>query len=186
MNKDFIFFVALFAIILIFSGCQLKSQKKEVPTQNKQEETKIEQKHKMPSFTLTSVDGTTVNSDQFKGKVLLIDFWATWCPPCREAIPHLIQMKKEHKDEDFDIVGISLDGSDKIDKVKKFISDVGINYNICMGSDSVEKDFGGIPAIPTIFLIDKNGSIVNKWIGFERSVADEISGEVKKQLLSGH
>jgi thiol-disulfide isomerase/thioredoxin len=177
MKKYLALFIVFISITSVFYGCQVKNQKKEEP--------KTGQEHKMPSFTLLSIDGTTINSEQFKGKVLLIDFWATWCPPCREAIPHLIELKKEYKDKDFDIIGISLDGSDKIDKVKKFASDIGINYIVCMGTESVENDFGGIPAIPTIFLIDKNGNIINKWIGFEQNVANKITGEVEKQLQSG-
>ncbi|MGQ9706436.1 MAG: TlpA disulfide reductase family protein [bacterium] len=185
MKRYITFYIIFVSILLIFYGCKTKDGKQELTIQNEYEVPKTVEESKMPSFTLTSMDGTTINSDEFKGKVLLIDFWATWCPPCREAIPHLIELKKEFKDTDFDIIGISLDDPKKIDKVKDFISQVDINYTICMSSESVESAFGGITAIPTIFLFNKHGNFVKKWVGFEKKVADEISVEVKKQLQSG-
>ncbi len=120
---------------------------------------------KAPDFALTSVDGKIIKLSDYKGKVVIIDFWATWCPPCRKGIPDLIAIQNEYAGKVV-VIGISVDreGQTKQD-VPGFIKSNGINYPIVYFTDKVVNDFGGIEAIPTSFVIDKKGNIVDTHVG---------------------
>ena len=118
----------------------------------------------MPSWTLKDVDGKSVTSDELKGKVVVLDFWATWCGPCRSEIPGYIELQKKFRDAGLAIVGVSLD-QDGPAKVKKFMEDEGINYRIVMGGDQITDAFGGVQAIPTTFIIDRSGTVRFRKVG---------------------
>lgn len=120
----------------------------------------------MPGFALPSVaDGKTVSSDAFTGKVLLITFFATWCPPCRQEIPTLIQLQDEYGERGFTVIGLSVD--EKGPKVVlKLIEKENINYPVLMADSRTAKDFGGIAGIPTSFLVNKEGMIVKRYPGY--------------------
>ncbi|PKL84036.1 MAG: alkyl hydroperoxide reductase [Ignavibacteriae bacterium HGW-Ignavibacteriae-3] len=117
-----------------------------------------------PDFTLPTSDGKVITLSDLKGKVVIIDFWATWCPPCRKGIPDLIQLKKKYGAKGFEIVGISVD-TDTKDEVVPFIKDWKINYPVVYGNMNVYQQYGGIRAIPTSFVIDKKGKIVATYEG---------------------
>ncbi len=118
-----------------------------------------------PDFALKSVDGKTVKLSDFKGKVVILDFWATWCPPCRKGIPDLIELKSEFGKKGVEIIGISVDSQNTIGEVPSFVKDKKINYPVVYADKKVVGDYGGIESIPTSFIIDKSGKIVNKFIG---------------------
>ncbi len=120
----------------------------------------------MPEFSLSSVvNGKTVNSESFKGKVLLITFFATWCPPCRQEIPNLIQLHKDLGPQGFSVIGLSVDeGGPKI--VAKLVEQEKINYPVLMADRSTARSFGGIAGIPTSFLVNRKGNVVKKYPGF--------------------
>jgi len=120
----------------------------------------------MPEFSLPSaVDGKVVNSGSFKGKVLLITFFATWCPPCRQEVPTLIQLHKDLGPRGFAVIGLSVDeGGPKV--VAKLVEQEKINYPVLMADRSTARSFGGIAGIPTSFLINKKGHVVKKYPGF--------------------
>ena len=118
---------------------------------------------KAPDFALQSIDGKTIKLSDFKNKVVIVDFWATWCPPCRRGIPDLIELQNEFK-KDLVIIGISVD-RDTRDNVPEFAHKQGINYPICYFTEKVVDDFGGIDGIPTSFIIDKKGNIVDSHVG---------------------
>jgi thiol-disulfide isomerase/thioredoxin len=119
-----------------------------------------------PSWTLKDVNGAAVRSDQFKGKVVVVDFWATWCPPCRAEIPGYVDLVKKHGKDGLVIVGVSMDEAGP-SVVKEFNEKFGVNYSIVMGDDAVVAAFGGIEALPTTFLIDRNGQIRDRKVGAE-------------------
>ncbi len=120
--------------------------------------------NKAPDFTLKSFDGKTVKLSDYKGKVIIIDFWATWCPPCRKGIPDLISIQNDYKN-DVVIIGISLDGEKTLKDVPGFVKSYAINYPIVYGDDKVVAAYGGIEGIPTAFVVDKKGNIVDKHVG---------------------
>lgn len=133
---------------------------------------------KAPSFSLKATDGKTISLSDFKGKIVIVDFWATWCPPCRKGIPDLIQLQKDYNGK-VQVIGISVD-TDSKDQVPGFIKSYGINYPILYSSNEVVKAFGGIEAIPTAFVIDKNGVIADKHVGL---VPKTIYSEKIESLL---
>ena len=120
----------------------------------------------MPQFALPSaVDGQAVSSDTVKGKVLLVTFFATWCPPCMQEIPTLIKLQDELKAKNFSVVGLSVDGGGaKV--VAKLVKRQKINYPVLMANAQVAQKFGGIPGIPTSFLVNRQGNIVKSYPGY--------------------
>jgi len=130
-----------------------------------------------PAFTLRDLDGSPVSLADFRGKVVVLNFWATWCPPCRREIPDFIDLQEEYGSRGVQIVGIALD---EPEKVQAFARQNGMNYPVLLGSDEVSMKYGGIEGIPTTFIIDKNGRIVNRFEGFRPR---EVFETEIKQLL---
>lgn len=138
---------------------------------------------KAPNFTLKTIDDKNLSLSDYAGKVVLLDFWATWCPPCRKGIPDLIQLKKEYGDK-IEIIGISLDGitygGRTLKDVKPFVESSKINYPVVYGNTDIVEKYGGITSIPTSFLITKDGYIHASYVGLiEKSV---YKAEIDKLL----
>lgn len=120
----------------------------------------------MPSFALESVrDGQIVDSNSFQGKVLLLTFFATWCPPCVEEVPALIKLQDELGDAGFSVVGLSVD-QQGAPVVAKFIEKREINYPVLLAEAQTTIDFGGVYGIPVAFLVNKSGNVVKKYTGY--------------------
>ena len=119
-----------------------------------------------PAWSLKDVAGRTVSSDQFKDKVVVVDFWATWCGPCRVEIPGYIELQKKYGKDGFAVIGVSLDQAGP-GVVKEFVEKSGVNYQMVMGDDAVVAAFGGMEAIPTTFLIDRAGQVRDRKFGVE-------------------
>jgi thiol-disulfide isomerase/thioredoxin len=120
-----------------------------------------------PAWKLKALDGTTVTSGQFKGKVVVLDFWATWCGPCKSEIPGYISLQKRYGADGLVVVGISKDddGPKRQKTVQDYVDSHGMNYTIVFSDDDLEAAFGGIDAIPTTYIIDRDGNIRSKKIG---------------------
>jgi len=118
----------------------------------------------VPQFSFSSLEGKTVAMKDLTNKVVIVDFWATWCAPCREEIPHLNELYSELKGKGLEIVGISMD-TDGTDNVKDFAREFRIQYPIVMGDEKVAESFGGIIGMPTTFIIDRKGKVAKKYIG---------------------
>ena len=134
---------------------------------------------KAAEFSLKSVDGKTIKLSQFKGKIVIIDFWATWCPPCRKGIPDLIAIQKEYK-KDVVVIGISVDQEKTKADVPGFVKNYGINYPVVYFDDKVVQDYGGISAIPTSFVVAQSGNIVDQHVGL---VSKDVFVNKIKSLL---
>jgi len=136
-----------------------------------------------PDFSLPDLEGNIIGPASFRGKVLIIDFWATWCPPCVKAVPHLTSMKEKYGPQGFEVIGVSLDtGSDAEMLVKAFAEEMGVNYPMVIGNDDVADAYGGITGIPTFFIIDKEGKIVKSRIGYSPDTGNMMETEVEKLL----
>ncbi len=121
---------------------------------------------KMPEFELTSaLDGKVVKSKDFAGKVLLVTFFATWCPPCRQEVPTLIQLQNDYESKGFSVIGLSVDDKGK-KVVAKMMKKEKVNYPILMSKGKTARDFGGIVGIPISFLVNKEGIIVKRYTGY--------------------
>lgn len=130
-----------------------------------------------PDWTLLDVEGNPVSFAQFKGKVVVVDFWATWCPPCIKEIPGYIALQEKHGKDGLVIVGISLDRKGAA-VVKPFMAKYGVNYPIVIGDQDTVAAFGGFNAIPTTFLINRDGMIVDRKTGAEETA------EYEKRILA--
>jgi len=130
-----------------------------------------------PVWSLKDVNGTVVSSDQFKGKVVVIDFWATWCGPCRTEIPGYTDLQKKYGKDGFVMIGVSVDQEGPA-VVKAFVEKFGVGYQIVMNEDAVIAAFGPMDAIPTTFLIDRAGQIR------DRKVGAEPTAEYEKKVVS--
>lgn len=135
----------------------------------------------MPSFALESVrDGKIIQSNLFDGKVLLLTFFATWCPPCVEEIPILVELQNELADAGFSVIGLSVDQQGP-SVVATFIEKRSINYPVLMAEAKTTTDFGGVYGIPVAFLVNKSGNVVKKYTGY---VQHEILEKDIRSLLN--
>ena len=125
-----------------------------------------------PEWQLNDPDGQAVKLSDFKGKVVILDFWATWCPPCRAEIPGFIELQKRYSGQGLTVVGVSLDTAGA-SVVKSFMMRVGMNYPVVIGNEKTAADYGGITAIPTTFVLDRTGNIVTSHQGFASQVVFE-------------
>ncbi len=132
-----------------------------------------------PSWNLTDLDGKPLSSADFKGKVLVIDFWATWCPPCVHEIPGYIEFVKKHGTEKIALVGLSLDDIPAAD-VKKFATAKGINYPVAIASQELLAQFASVEGIPATFIVDRDGKLRFMKVG---SAPIEHLENVVKDLL---
>jgi cytochrome c biogenesis protein CcmG/thiol:disulfide interchange protein DsbE len=116
-----------------------------------------------PDFTLTDLSGNSISLSDFKGKVIFVNFWATWCPPCRQEIPDFIEFYKENKDSGAVILGVSVDKS--TNEVRDFVEEYKINYPIVMATNEMVKDYKPGRYIPTTIIVDTDGMIQGKKVG---------------------
>ena len=132
------------------------------------------QSSQAPDFSLTDLNGQKLTLSQFKGKVVLLDFWASWCTPCQAEIPQFIEWQKKFGDRGFQVIGISMDDNEKA--ARKFLERVKPNYPIAMGNTKVAESYGGILGLPANIVITRNGQIMARHIGVSdlKSLEQEI------------
>jgi thiol-disulfide isomerase/thioredoxin len=116
-----------------------------------------------PNFTIKTIDGKTIAAADLRGKVVLLNFWATWCPPCRAEIPDLIRLQTKYPDK-LQIIGLS-DDTGPVEDVKNFVAEHKMNYPIAIADPQLEAQFGGVMGLPTSFVVDTQGRVVQKHIG---------------------
>jgi thiol-disulfide isomerase/thioredoxin len=132
-----------------------------------------------PDFTLESLDGKSVRLSDLRGKAVLLNFWATWCGPCKIETPWLVELQKQYGSQGLQVIGVAMDDSGK-DEIAKFAKDMGVNYPVLIGKEAVGDDYGGVPALPESFFIGRDGKIVDKIIGLKGK--GEIEDSIKKAL----
>lgn len=137
-----------------------------------------------PDFALKDENGATVRLSDYRGKVVLLNFWATWCGPCKVEIPWFVQFESEYKDKGFAVIGISMDEGGW-DDVKPYLRRLKVNYRVLMGNDEVAVRYGGVEALPTSFLIDRDGRIASTHVGlvskrdYQADIDALLAGEPK-------
>jgi peroxiredoxin len=133
-----------------------------------------------PAFKLTSTGGQPLSLDAFRGKVLVVDFFATWCTPCKESIPHLIEMNRRYGAQGLAIIGMSVD-EDGEKLVRQFVAERRITYPVTLAGDAVSADFG-IRSVPVMFVIDKKGHVAEIYRGFNETIGRSMEQLVKRLL----
>jgi thiol-disulfide isomerase/thioredoxin len=133
-----------------------------------------------PGFTLTSLSGEKIDLQDYRGKVVLLDFWATWCGPCRIEIPGFVQLQNKYGSQGFAVIGVSMD--DGPEPVRRFYKDFRMNYPVAMGSDKLGMLYGGIFGLPTTFLIGRDGRIYAKHEGL--TDASVFESEIRELLAA--
>jgi len=177
MNNKKVFFRIFFVCVIfigLVAGYSYCAAKKTVVKDVKK--VTVEKWGDAPDFTLNKISGEKFKLSSLQGKVIILDFWATWCPPCQSEIPDFIQLKKDYEKKGLEIVGISLDKTESV--VKEFFDKNGINYIVVMGNNDLGDKYGGISGIPTTFIIDRKGNIVNKHIG--ATLKEDFEADIKK------
>ena len=140
---------------------------------------RLRQSSPAPDFSLESLDGSTTHLSDFRGKAVLLNFWATWCGPCKIEMPWFVDFQKQYGSQGLQIVGVAMDDASKED-IGKFAKDMGVNYPILIGKEAVGDQYGGVPALPETFLIARDGKIVDKIIGLRGKA--EIEDAIKEAL----
>ena len=165
MTKKVWFILVISIVILASIGFAFFDKPSTKTVKN---ETKIQQKHfeypVAPDFELKDLDGNLVKLSDYKDKVVIIDFWATWCGPCRRGIPEFIELQSEYGEDQLMILGISVDQGD-LSVVPKFAKNYGINYPVLYANQDVQMKYGPIRSIPTAFIVDKEGKVRDRAIG---------------------
>lgn len=161
-------FILFTFVLLSVIACE-KSNEQAAQTPNKQTAVRSmnAQSDRQPAynFTLMTLAGNPVELGDFKGKVLILDFWDTWCPPCKAEIPHFVDLYSQYNSQGLEILGVAF-GRNGVSAVRDFISDYGINYQNALGNQEIVNGFGGFNSIPTTFVIDKQGHIYKKYTGY--------------------
>jgi|SRR5579884_3209408 len=133
-----------------------------------------------PDFTLKDANGTSVKLSDYRGKVVLLDFWATWCGPCKIEIPWFMEFEREYKHRGFAVLGVSMDEGGW-ETVKPYIEERKMNYRVLMGTEAVGDEYGGVDALPTTLLIDRDGRIATVHKGLETG-KDGFKHEIERLL----
>jgi peroxiredoxin len=149
--------------VLLLSGLEFSctSSTKQPPTAASQSDSKV-----AANFTLKDAAGADIKLADYKGKVVLLNFWATWCGPCKVEIPWFIEFNKTYKDRGFVVLGVSMD-DDGWKSVKPYVAEKKVDYPVVIGNDDLGKLYGGIDSLPTTFLIDRSGKIAFVHMGLE-------------------
>jgi peroxiredoxin len=132
-----------------------------------------------PEFELKSLDGRQVRLSDYRGKAVLLNFWATWCAPCKIEMPWFVDLQKQYGAQGLQVIGIAMDDSSE-DTIAKFAQQMGINYPVLIGKEAVGDAYGGVQFLPTTFFIDRQGRVVDRVFGLVSH--SDIEEDVKKAL----
>jgi peroxiredoxin len=137
----------------------------------------IEIGQEAPDFSLSDINGKQINLSEFRGKVIILDFFASWCPPCRQEVPDFVELQKTYGSDGLAIVGVALVN---LQEAKDFAEQYKINYTVLIDDGKVSNSYGPIRSIPTTFVLDKTGKIVKMYIGFRQK--NVFEADVKELL----
>lgn len=134
----------------------------------------------VPPFRVVSTSGQQISQQNYKGRLLIIDFFATWCAPCRDSVPHLVSLGKKYGPKGLSILGLTMEGDD-LYSVREFISDKKINYPVASAGEDIVSSFG-VRSVPTLFLINKEGVVVERFSGFSEQTARRMDSIINRLL----
>jgi cytochrome c biogenesis protein CcmG/thiol:disulfide interchange protein DsbE len=134
-----------------------------------------------PDFTLKTLDGKDVTLSSLKGKAVMVNFWATWCEPCKIEMPWMVELQDKYRKDGFEIVGVAMDDSDN-KEIAAFAKKMNVNYTILKGSEKVADLYGGLDGLPTNFFLDRNGKVIDSFKGLRSESV--IVADIQKALAS--
>jgi thiol-disulfide isomerase/thioredoxin len=134
-----------------------------------------------PDFTLKTLDGKEVSLSSMKGKAVMVNFWATWCEPCKSEMPWLVDLQEKYRKDGFEILGVAMDDSSQ-KEISEFSRKKKVNYTVVIGSEKVADLYGGLDGLPTNFFLDRNGKVIDSFKGLRSESV--IVDDIKKALAS--
>jgi peroxiredoxin len=177
-NPLVILFVAVVVALMLFAGFHLARR-----SGSRSAASSLDANGKMaPDFALQSVDGNTVHLSDFRGKAVLLNFWATWCSPCKIEMPWFVELQQQYGPQGLQVVGVAMDDASTQD-IAKFAKDMGVNYPILIGKESVGDAYGGVQFLPTTYFIGRDGKVVGHEFGLKSR--SEFEDNIKKALSQG-
>lgn len=167
MKRNGIVLIVIIGVValMIYSGARLSRQSAQAGGAQPPEGS-MKAGSMAPNFELKTLDGKPVKLSDYRGKAVLLNFWATWCAPCKVEMPWFVDFYKQYQTQGLEVVGIALDDSSH-DEIAKFVKDMNINYTVLQGTEDVGDAYGGVNVFPTTFFIDRNGKIVNVVYGLK-------------------
>jgi peroxiredoxin len=185
VKRNAIILVVVILVVagMIFLGARISRNQK--AGLQPQEATELAVGSTLPDFELKTLDGKTARLSDYKGKAVLLNFWATWCEPCKIEMPWLVDFNQQYGPQGFTVLGIAMDddadSKDWVQKdIQKFAGEMKVNYPILLGNSKIGDTYGGVPFLPEIFYIDRNGKLVKHVVGLKGK--GEIEENIKKAL----
>jgi thiol-disulfide isomerase/thioredoxin len=176
-NPLILFFIAAIVAVMLFAGLRMARNNRAGNTGKGQLIGSV-----APDFDLQTLDGKDVKLSDLRGKAVLLNFWATYCGPCKVEMPWFVELQKEYGPQGFQIIGVAMDDTSTED-IAKFAKDMGVNYPILLGKESVGESYGGVSVLPTTFFVDRDGKLIAREFGLQsRSV---FVDHIKKALSQG-
>jgi thiol-disulfide isomerase/thioredoxin len=176
-NPLILFFVAAIVAVMLFAGIRTARDNRA----NRQSQGQL-MGNVAPDFELPELDGQRLKLSSLRGKAVLLNFWATYCGPCKIEMPWFVELQKEYGPQGFQIVGVAMDDASTED-IAKFAKEMGVNYPILLGQESVGQSYGGVSVLPTTFFLDRNGKLIAREFGLQsRSV---FVDHIKQALNQG-
>ena len=164
-NPLILFFVGALVAVMLFAGIRIARNNRANGPANGQLIGAV-----APDFELASLDGKNVKLSSLRGKAVLLNFWATYCGPCKVEMPWFVELQKEYGPQGFQIIGVAMDDA-STDDIAKFAKDMGVNYPILLGKEAVGLSYGGVNVLPTTFFLDRDGKVIAREFGLQsRSV----------------
>ncbi len=177
-NPLILFFIAAIVAAMLFAGIRLaRNNRANGPAKGQLIGSLA------PDFDLQTLDGKNLRLSDLRGKAVLLNFWATYCGPCKIEMPWFVELQREYGPQGFQIVGVAMDDA-STEEIAKFAKEMGVNYPILLGKESVGQSYGGVSVLPTTFFLDRDGTLIAREFGLQsRSV---FVDHIKKAMSQGH
>ena len=176
-NPLILFFIAAIVAAMLFAGIRMARHNRANGSAKGQLIGNL-----APDFELPALDGKNLKLSDLRGKAVLLNFWATYCGPCKIEMPWFVELQKEYGPQGFQIVGVAMDDA-SLEDIAKFAKEMGVNYPILLGKESVGQSYGGVSVLPTTFFLDRDGKLIAREFGLQsRSV---FVDHIKRAMSQG-